>query len=60
MDRGEEQFFVDSKPIGGGGWHEGHAARWDGLGTLHKLQTSVTALHKRHIISDINCMLSVD
>ena len=42
------------------GWQEGHVARWDGLGTFHKFQTSVTALHKTHIISDINSMLSVD
>ncbi len=59
MDGGEEQFFVDSKPIEVCRVAEGNDARWDVPVISRKLQTSVSALRRTRIILVISYTLSV-
>lgn len=56
MDGGEEQFFVDSKPIEVCRVND---ARWDVPVISRKLQTSVSALRRTRIILVISYTLSV-
>ena len=46
MDGGEEQFFVDSKPIKVCRVIEENVARWDVPAISRKLPTSVSALRR--------------
>lgn len=59
MDGGEEQFFVDSKPIEVVGLQEGNVARWDVPAISRKLPTSASVLRRTRIILVISYTLSV-
>ena len=57
MDGGEEQFFVDSKPIEVVGLQEENVARWDVLAISRKLPTLASVLRRICAILAISCIL---
>ena len=59
MDGGEEQFFVDSKPIEVCRVQEENVARWDVPEISRKLPTSASVLRRIRIILAISYTLSV-
>ena len=59
MDEGDEQFFVDSKPIEVCRVARGKRCKRDVPAISRKLQTSVSALRRTRIILVINYTLSV-
>ncbi len=59
MNGGEEQFFVDSKPIAVCRVARGKRCKMGRTGEFSQTRTLAFALRKIHTILDISCMLSV-